>query len=122
MKLGAIINALPALQKLAAENLTIKTLYKLDKQMRRLEKEIDFFNAERNKAIEELCEKDNGSQYIIPEKNRGELEKRLQELAGLDIEPDIEAVKISTGENIKLTYIDLSSLKGIVELYDPDEK
>ena len=121
MKLGKIINALPALQKLAGENLTVKTLYRINKLMRRLDKEIDFFNAERNKAIEELCEKDEGTKYKIPEKNREALSQRLVSLSDIDVEPEIEPLKISVDEDIKLSYNDLKALEGIIEIYDPEE-
>ena len=121
MKLGKIINALPALQKLAGEDLTVRTLYKINKLMRRLDKEIDFFNSERNKAIEELCEKDEGNKFRIPEENREALNKRLHELSDLGIEPDIEPVRLTDNENIRLSYNDLKALEGIIELSEPDE-
>ena len=118
MKLGKIINALPALQKLAGEDLTIKTLYRVSKLMQRLEKEIDFFNAERNKTIEELCVKEKGAQYKIPEENREALDKRLEDLSNVDIEPEIEPTKISSDENMRLSYNDLKALEGLVLIYD----
>ena len=121
MKLGKIINALPALQKLAGEDLTIKTLYRVSKLMQRLEKEIDFFNAERNKAIEELCVKEKGAQCKIPEENREALDKRLEDLSNLDIEPEIEPTKISSDENMRLSYNDLKALEGLVLIYDSDD-
>ena len=121
MKLGKIINALPALQKLAGEDLTIKTLYRVSKLMQRLEKEIDFFNAERNKTIEELCVKEKGAQYKIPEENREALDKRLEDLSNVDIEPEIEPTKISSDENMRLSYNDLKALEGLVLIYDSDD-
>lgn len=121
MKLGTVINALPSLQKLAAEDLTVKTLYKVNKLMQRLDKEIDFFNLERNKIIEELCKKEEGTKYLIPENNREEVDKRLKDLSDIDIDPDIDPIKISIDENIRLSYNDLRLLEGMIELSDPDE-
>ncbi len=90
MKLKNIINALPALQKIANKDLTIKTLYRVKKLMERLDKEIEFYNSERNKAIEQLCKPDDGAKYIIPDENREELNKRMQELLYVNLEPPIE--------------------------------
>ena len=121
MKLGKIVNALPALQKLANESFSIKTLYKMSKLMQRLDKEISFFNTERNKIIEELCEKEDDGKIKIPDKNKDEINRRLQELGDLDIDPDIEPIRLDINENVQLSYTDLIILEGIVELYDPDE-
>lgn len=116
MKLKNIVEALPALQKLASEDLTIKTLYKVKKLMERLDKEIEFYNSERNKAIEQLCKQEDGTKYIIPDENREALNNRLQELLDVTVEPPIEPLVIFTGENIRLSYKDLKALEGIVEL------
>lgn len=121
MKLKNIIDALPALQKLASEDLTIKTLYKVKKLMERLDKEIEFYNSERNKAIEQLCRQEYGTKYIIPNENREALNNRLQELLDVTVEPPIEPLMIFTGENIRLSYKDLKALEGIVELCDINE-
>jgi len=121
MKLVNVVNALPALQKLANEDLTIKTLYKVKKLMERLDKEIAFYNSERNKAIEELCQKEDETKYIIPDENRDLLNKRLMDLSDIDIDPPIDALQISTDEKIRLSYNDIKALAGIIELSDSDD-
>ncbi len=122
MKLKNIVEALPALQKLASEDLTIKTLYKVKKLMERLDKEIEFYNGERNKAIEQLCKREDGTKYTIPKENREALNKRLQELLDVTIEPPIEPLLIyANEENIRLSYKDLITLDSIVEICGFDE-
>lgn len=121
MKLGTIVNALPALKKIAGENLTIKTLYKVSMLMKTIDKELEFYNTERNKIIEELCKKDEGTRFIIPKENRDEVDKRIKELSDIDIDPAIEPIKISTAEKICLSYNDLCALDGIIELCDQEE-
>ena len=121
MKLKNIVDARPALQKLASEDLTIKTLYKVKKLMERLDKEIEFYNSERNKAIEQLCKREDGTKYIIPDENREALNNRLQELSDVTVEPTIEPLVIFTDENIRLSYRDLKALEGIIKLCDINE-
>lgn len=124
MKLGEVVGALPALQKLASEKLTAKALYRVSKTLSRLDKEIGFFNAERCKIVEELGEKveDKEGAYEIPAANREEFNKRMAELSDIEIDPPIAVIKISTTEDIRLSYNDLRMLEGIVELEDPDEE
>ncbi len=122
MKLKNIVEALPALQKLASEDLTIKTLYKVKKLMERLDKEIEFYNSERNKAIEQLCKLEGGTKYTIPDENREALNKRLQELLDVTVEPPIESLVIFTDENMRLSYKDLKALEGILEIRGFDEE
>ena len=43
MKMGKIIAAVPVLQKLADEKLTLKTLYKVSNLLAKLDKEISFY-------------------------------------------------------------------------------
>lgn len=121
MKLKNIVEALPALQKLASEDLTIKTLYKVKKLMERLDKEIEFYNSERNKAIEQLCKLENGTKYTIPDENREALNKRLQELLDVTVEPPIEPLVILTDENMRMSYKDLKALEGILKISGFDE-
>lgn len=124
MKLGEVIGALPALQKLAAEKLTAKTLYRVSKTLSRLDKEIVFFNTERCKIVEELGEKVENKEgaYEIPAANCEEFNKRIKELSDIEIDPPIAIVKLSTVEDIRLSYNDLRMLEGIVELVESDEK
>ena len=124
MKLGKVVGALPALQKLAAEKLTAKALYRVSKTLSRLDKEIEFFNTGHRKIVEELGEKVEGKEgtYDIPAANREEFNKRMSELTDVEIDPPIAVIKISTSEDIRLSYNDLCMLEGIVELEEPDEE
>ena len=58
MKMGKIIEAVPALRKVSDLPLSLKTLYKVKNLMLKLEHEINFYNEERMKIIESLG--DNG--------------------------------------------------------------
>lgn len=51
--LRTIIDAVPALNKLASGDLPLPLAYKLSKQIKALQAEIDFFNAEREQLS--LC-------------------------------------------------------------------
>lgn len=121
MKLGNVVTSLPALQKLAAETLTPKTLYRVSKLLSKLDGEVSFFNEERAKIFKELGKERENDQWEISAENREEYEKKMNDLLNVDIETDFKAVQIPVSENMKMSYNDLRMLDGFVELFDPDD-
>lgn len=116
MKMGKLVEALPALQKLAAAELTPKTLYWVSKLMSKIDKELAFFNEQRDKALAELgTEIETGKWKIDPDK-RSVFEERMTELANIEIDETLKVVKLPMTENVSLSYNDLRSLEGLVEL------
>ena len=116
MKLGTVVQALPALQKLAGENLTPKVLYWTNKLMARLEKEIDFFSTERGKLLKQYGEEVEPDKWKVKPENIEAFEAAMKEIVDIDIEADFKVVKIPTTEKISLSYNDLRLLEGLAEL------
>ena len=115
MKIIQVINALPSLQKLAEQELTTKTLYKIQKLFGNLEKEIAFYNEQRNKILTQYCDI-VGNQYMPRAEDKEKLNAEMGELLDIDIESDIKEVVIGFDEDIKLSYNDLQALKGFVRI------
>ena len=116
MKLSNIVNAVPALQKLAGTNLSPKTLYWISKLMGKVDRELAFFNAEREKAIRELGKEMENGKWEISAENREALDRRIADLLDIDIDDDFKVAKIPTSENITMSYTELKTLEGLVEL------
>jgi len=116
MKLGTVVQALPALQKLAGENLTPKVLYWTNKLLTRLEKEIDFFSTERGKLLKQYGEEVEPDKWRVKPENIEAFEAAMKEVVDIDIEADFKVVKIPTTEKISLSYNDLRLLEGFAEL------
>lgn len=116
MKLGSVVTSLPALQKLAGETLTPKTLYWVSKLLSKLDTEISFFNEERTKIVTELGEEVENDKWKIPQENRAEFERRMDDLLNVEIDTDFKVVQIPVTENVKLSYNDIRMLDGFVEL------
>lgn len=116
MKMGKLVEALPALQKLAAAELTPKTLYWVSKLLSKIDKELAFFNEQRDKALAELGTEVEPDQWKIDPENRPAFEERMTELANIDIDEVFKVVKLPMSENVSLSYNDLRSLEGLVEL------
>ena len=119
MKIGQVVEALPSLQKLARQDISIKKLYKISKLLGNLEDEIAFYNAQRNKIISQYCDV-VGNQYVPRQEDEGKLNAELSELLDTDVECEINEVAIGDNENIKLSYNDLIALRGFVRIEGED--
>ena len=115
MKIIQVVDALPSLQKLAGQELTTKTLYRIQKLFGNLETEIAFYNEQRNKILTQYCDL-VGNQYVPKKGDEAKLNAELGELLNIDIECEIKEVVIGFDENIKLSYNDLVALKGFVRI------
>lgn len=115
MKIVQVVEALPSLQKLAGQDLSIKKLYKVSKLLGNLENEIAFYNEQRNKILAKYCDI-VGNQYVPREENVEKLNVEMKELLDTEIEYEVKEVIIDTDENIKLSYNDLVQLKGFVRI------
>jgi hypothetical protein len=115
MKIIQVVEALPSLQKLAGQDLSIKKLYKVSKLLGNLENEIAFYNTQRGKIMSKYCDVvDN--QYSPREEDMGKLNAELGELLDTDIEYEVKEVAIGIDEDVKLSYNDLVALKGFVRI------
>lgn len=121
MKLGTVVTAIPALKKLAACELTPKTLYKVSKLLAKLDKETEFFDANRNRLIRELGEETESGKWEVKEANREAFFGKVNELLDIDIDEEITPITLPTSEDFRLSYNDLCLLKGLVELNDPEK-
>jgi hypothetical protein len=115
MKFSQVIDALPSLQKLAGQELSIKKLYKISKLLGNLEGEIAFYNEQRNKILSQYCDV-VGNQFKPREEDIGKLNAEMGELLDTDIECEINEVAIGVDEDIKLSYNDLVALRGFVRI------
>ena len=119
MKIVQVVDALPSLQKLATQDLSIKKLYKISKLLGNLESEIAFYNKQREKILSQYCDI-VGNQYVPRKEDADKLNAELGELLDTDIECDIKEVVLGDDENIKMSYNDLVALRGFVRIEGED--
>lgn len=114
-----VVEALPSLQKLAGQDLSIKKLYKISKLLGNLESEIAFYNAQRSKLLTQYCDVvDN--RYVPRAEDEGKLNTELNELLNTEIESEVHEVTIGIDEDVKLSYNDLVALSGFVKIEGDD--
>ena len=119
MKIKQVVEALPSLQKLAGQDLSLKKLYKISKVLGNLEKEIAFFNEQKIRLFAKHCDV-VGNQYVPIKESEAQLAQELNELLDMDIECEISEVAISCNEDVKLSYNDLVALDGIIRIEGDD--
>ena len=115
MKMMQVVNALPALQKLAAQEFTLQKLYNIKKLMGKLDEELTFYNEQRSKIYEKYSDI-VGNQYVPREGEVSKLNEELSELLNMDIEGVTNEVVLGVNEDIKLSYNDLVALEGFVRI------
>lgn len=115
MKIVQVVNALPALQKLAAQDLSIKKLYKISKLLGNLDSEIAFYNEQKNKILAQYCDV-VGNQYVPRAEDAVKMNMAMHELLDTDIECEINEVVLGLDEDIKLSCNDLMMLQGFVTI------
>ena len=120
MKIVQIVDALPALQKLAGQELSTKSLYKISKLFSKLDNEITFYNTQRDKILGQYCDVVDG-QYIPRKEDVDKLEAEMQELLNIEIECEVKEVAIGVEEDVKLSYNDLMALRGIIRIEGDEE-
>ena len=119
MKIVQIVDARPSLQKLATQELSIKTLYEVSKLLDKLDEELVFYNKQRDKILEKHCDIE-GNQYKPREAEIEQLNAKMQELLEMEIGYEVKEVAISINEDVKLSYNDLVQLRGFVKIVGED--
>ena len=121
MKLINVVNAQPALEKIASVDLPLKLLYSLTKLMEKLEREMRFFNEERDKLIMKYGEQEDDGTFRIPGDKVADFQREANELADIDVEWDVVPIVLPLLDNLALSYNELKMLEGFIELRGDDE-
>lgn len=116
MTLKNILNALPALKKISAQDVSFKTLYKISKLMQSLDAELQFFEEARSKLIKKYCVEENGKVSPKPDM-ADEFNSQFASLLLQEVSCDlIEPITIPCSENITLSYNDLVLLEKFIKI------
>ncbi len=103
-----LIISIESFSKLAAENLTLKTAYKLRKLMDALSSEIGFFWEQHNKIMEKYPKSEDAKKC----------EAELDELLKMEIEIKQDALDMPITEDVKLTANDIMALRPFINFIE----
>lgn len=112
------MQAVPALEKLAGASLPLKTAYKLSRNIKLFQNDIDFFTREREKIMKEYGGEVKHSRIVF--KNPEGL-KALENVLALEVEPECDKIEIVLSDNIRLAANDVTFLEPFVEFVEVDD-
>lgn len=96
MKLYEIHNARDALNKLSEhEGLTIRECYALNRILKSVAADMEFYANRYNKLLSAHGEDQGGGKYSIPEDRREEFSRAVEELMNTESDAEIKPVEIS---------------------------
>lgn len=122
MLLKEIVSAVPALGKLTAANLRLKTAYELKKTADILQKEVDFFEQERRKIVEKYGTAQEDGAVLIPAEQRAQADEEYARLLSMEVQPDFSRLQISVSEDAKLSVNDLAALAPFADFIEHEEE
>jgi hypothetical protein len=115
VKLGDIYTSTPVIELLIKEKLSIKTLYKFNKLIEALQKELKFVEDRRLELIKKYGLTNEDGNIQVKNDSIEDFNKDLLEM--LDIEVELQADKFTKEEldNLTLNYIDFVKIKNFIQ-------
>lgn len=123
LKNEVLVNSVQVLRKLNNAELPVRVSYKLAKNIKSIEKELNIYEEEKQKFINKYCEKDDEGNNKINEDGTIKIidtekwNKDIKEL--LDIEAEINIEKINIDElaksDLKLTPAELALIDYMIK-------
>lgn len=98
MKLYEIVNAATALRNMVSQEISLKTAYRLSLLVDKLDPHLSYFDSNRER-ISKLADAQD---------------KELDDLLAEEVDIEFEPVKVKLDENIKISAMDILSLKRFV--------
>lgn len=120
MKIKNIVEAIQSLQKIASSNVSLQTLYSVNKLMKKVEEELEFFEKERINILEKYGKRVDNDRYKIEENSKAAYDNAMTELLDVEVKSNIEEITLPVSENIQLSYNDLKALEGFVKIQFED--
>lgn len=121
MKMHQLVDASPVLRKIAGQEVSLKTLYNIEKALSKLDHELKFYDNRRMELMKAYCEY-REEKYTPKEECADEFNRKFGELLNLDIElRDFKKAKIPSGEPIRLSYRELQLVRDFIEIEWEDE-
>lgn len=116
-----IVESRGAIQKVLNQDLSVRSQFKLNKNVSELNKVISIYEDSRQKIIEKYCDKneegkpliENGC-YVFKEKNE-EFNKDFNDLNDIENEVEIETMTLDELEDIKLNNAEFNAIKFLIE-------
>lgn len=112
--IAKLVNLSPALKRLSAEPLPVKTSYALAKMIKKVQSELEIYDSERIKLCEKYGSKNKQGSYDIEESKMQAFNSDYKELLLQEVESDFEPITLP--DNITISASDLLALEEFIKL------
>ena len=121
MKMKELVDALPSIRKIAGQDLSAKTLYRVSLLLDRFEGQLRAYDETRNKLIEKYCDTAEGK--VIPKKgSESDFEREMLELLDMELDmANVKPVEIPADEDFRISYSDLCAMNGFIKIKFDEE-
>lgn len=118
-----LLNSEMGLGEIARKELPIKVSYALSKNISKVAKELEIYNAERQKLIEKYCTKDENGKSIIDKNNQLKIQDKfledwnndIKELQEIEVDVDIHKFKLDELNSYNMTATEMMAIDYMIE-------
>lgn len=134
LTLKSLLGASQALAELAdTRGLPSVVAYRIARNVKAIDKELEIYNSQRKKLLEDKANKDengepimkegpNGPYYDIPNDLMKEFNKELEELQEETVDIDIKKVTLAEIDNAQLSAFQLNALEYMIDFEEEEGK
>lgn len=116
MKMQTLVDASPVLRRISAQELSLRTLYRVGLLFDKLEYNLKFYDSQRAEIMQDCCTEKDGRFVPRPGKEE-ELERRFRELLEFEVDiGEIDPVVIPADEPLRMSYHDLQLVRNFVRI------
>ena len=123
VKLNDIVNATETFNKIMQQSFKGSLAFKIARLARELDKEMQTFNAERQKIIQKYGEKDENGELVVDEKglvnfdktNLKEINEEFNSLLNTELEINADKLPMDSIDNFEITPQEIISIESFFE-------
>ena len=118
VQMREIIQAIPALSKVAGGDLSLRFAYQLKKSIAALQKEADFFSEQRQKIFDKYGTPKKDGTYDFEAEHERKAIDELEALLDLEVTPDAEVLEIPITEKLCVSVNDIGLLMPFIHFIE----
>lgn len=119
MKMKAIVDASPALKKIAAQDLPVRVLYSARRLLDEIDTHLGFYDEKRAEIVMRHCENVEGH-YIPRPGEAAEIDAAVKELLDIDLDMSKFVPITLPADGLRLSYTDLKAIEQLDGLINID--
>lgn len=122
MKMLELVNAAPALRKLAMQEIPVKTAYEIARVVRRLDEHLEFHDQKFNEMLQKYCELKDDKWFPKTPEDNASLTAERAELLELDVDlGEFKKAVVAADNKLSISAADLITLENFIEIKFEEE-